>query len=70
MAVPESGSCGIYALPKEGSIAVASVAKSESLLLRVRDGSSSLRLALKSELGDPFAGLWLLMSIDGTVILR
>jgi hypothetical protein len=46
------------------------VAKSESLLLRVRDGSSSLRLALKSELGDPFAGLWLLMSIDGTVILR
>jgi hypothetical protein len=68
VAVPDTGSCAIYALPKEGSIAVASVAKSQSLLLRVRDGSSSLRLALKSELGDPFAGLWLLMSIDGTVI--
>jgi hypothetical protein len=36
--------------------------------LRVRDGSSSLRLMLKSEHGNPFAGLWLLVSIDGTVI--
>lgn len=68
VAVPESGSCAIYALPKEGSIAVGSVAKSQPLLLRVRDGSSSLRLALRSELGDPFSDLWLLMSIDGTVI--
>lgn len=68
VAVPDARSCAIYALPKEGSIAVGSVAKSQPLVLRVRDGSSSLRLALKSELGDPFADLWLLMSIDGTVI--
>ena len=68
VAVPDARSCAIYALPKEGSIAVGSVAKSQPLLLRVRDGSSSLRLMLKSEHGNPFAGLWLLVSIDGTVI--
>jgi hypothetical protein len=68
VAVPDSGTCSIYALPKEGSIAVAPAAKSEPLLLRVRAASSSLRLTLRSELGDPFASLWLLMSIDGTLI--
>lgn len=68
VAVPDSNSCAIYALPKEGSIAVGSVAKGQPLVLRVPDGSSSLRLALESELGDPFSDLWLLMSIDGTVI--
>jgi Carboxypeptidase regulatory-like domain len=68
VAVPDARSCAIYALPKEGSIAVGTVAKSDPLLLRVRDGSSSLRLALKSERGDSFSDLWLLMSIDGTVI--
>lgn len=70
VAVPASGSCAIYALPQAGSIAVGVVEKSHDapLVLRVRDGSSSLRLALESEHGDPFAGLWLLMSIDGTII--
>jgi hypothetical protein len=61
-------SCAIYALPKEGSIAVGRVSGNEPLVLRVPDGSSSLRLALKSENGEVFSDLWLLMRIDGTVV--
>lgn len=68
VAVPESASCAVYALPKEGSFAVARITKEQPLVLRVRDGSSSLRLALESDRGDSFADVWLLMSIDGTVI--
>ncbi len=68
VAIPESSSCAVYALPKEGSIAVGFVEKNQPLVLRVRDGSSSLRLALESERGDKFSDIWLLMSIDGTVI--
>ncbi|HEV7765629.1 MAG TPA: carboxypeptidase regulatory-like domain-containing protein [Thermoanaerobaculia bacterium] len=68
VAVPNAGVCTIYALPKEGSIAIGAVTKDQPVLLRVRDGSSSLRLALKSELGEPFPDFWVVMSIDGTVI--
>ncbi len=68
VALSHAGSCAIYALPKEGSIAVARVSGNEPLVLRVPDGSSSLRLALKSENGDVFSDLWLLLRIDGTVI--
>ncbi len=68
VALPDGGSCAIYALPKEGSIAVSRVSGSEALVLRVPDGASSLRLALKSDSGDAFSDLWLLMRIDGTVV--
>lgn len=68
VAVSDAGSCAIYVLPKEGSLAVGRVSGKEPLVLRVPDGSSSLRLALKSETGDVFSDLWLLMRIDGTVI--
>lgn len=68
VALPSSGACSIYALPKEGSIAMARVVGTEKLVIRVPDGSSSLRLALKSEAGVAFSDLWLLMRIDGMVI--
>jgi hypothetical protein len=68
VALPSSGSCVIYALPKEGSIAVSRVGGPGNLIIRVPAGSSSLRLALKSEAGDAFSDLWLLMRIDGTVV--
>ena len=68
VAIPDRASCTIYALPKEGSIGVARVTGAASLVIRVPDGSSSLKLALKSEAGAPFADLWLLMRIDGTVV--
>jgi hypothetical protein len=64
----EGAACVIFALPKEGSIAVAPVKGSEPLLIRVPEGSSSLRLALKSVAGEPFADMSLLMRIDGVTV--
>lgn len=68
VALPGAASCAIYALPKEGSIAVRPVDGSEPLLIRVPEGTSSLRLALKSETGEVFSALSLLMRIDGMVV--
>jgi hypothetical protein len=66
--VPAAASCAIYALPKEGSIAIGHFDGPKQLLIRVPDGSSSLRLALKSEAGVAFPDLTLLMRIDGIVV--
>lgn len=68
VALPTSGSCVVYALPKEGSIGIARVEKAKNLVIRVPAGASLLRLALKSEAGDAFSGLSLLMRVDGTVV--
>jgi hypothetical protein len=68
VAIPDRGSCSIYALPKEGSIGVARVTGAENLVIRVPDGSSSLQLALTSDKGDAFGDLRLLMRIDGMVV--
>jgi hypothetical protein len=68
VALPDAGGCSIYALPKEGSLAVVQVAGQGPLVVRVREGSSSLKLALKSESGETFSDIWLLMRIDGTVV--
>lgn len=68
VALPGGASCAIFALPKEGSIAVAPVTGTEPLLIRVKDGSSSLRLALQSVAGEPFPDMILLMRIGGVVI--
>lgn len=68
VAVPGAAACAIYALPKEGSIAFEPVKGSEPLLIRVPEGASSLRLALKSEAGEPFSAMSLLMRIDGVVV--
>ncbi|HEX7676725.1 MAG TPA: carboxypeptidase-like regulatory domain-containing protein, partial [Thermoanaerobaculia bacterium] len=58
VALPDSGGCSIYALPKEGSLAVVQVAGEGALVLRVPEGSSSLKLALKSESGAAFSDIW------------
>jgi hypothetical protein len=68
VALPDAGNCWIYALPKEGSLAVAQVTGKGPLVVRVREGSSSLKLSLKSESGKAFSDIWLLMRIDGTVV--
>jgi hypothetical protein len=68
VALPETGGCSIYTLPKEGSLAARPIAGTEPLVVRVREASSSLKLALKSESGEAFADVWLLMSIDGVVV--
>jgi len=68
VAIPERGSCSIYTLPTEGSIAIARVNGAQNLTIRVPAGNSSLKLALKSENGDAFADVWLLMRIDGMVV--
>lgn len=72
VALPPGASCAIYALPDEGSIAVAPVVEpvedSKPLLIRVAEGASSLRLALKSTAGEPFPAMSLLMRIDGVVV--
>jgi hypothetical protein len=68
VALPAGASCVIYVLPKEGSIAVAAVEGSKPLTIHVAEGSSSLRLALKSEAGEPFPEMNLLMRIDGVVV--
>jgi len=64
-----SGSCVIYALPKEGSIGVGQISgAARDVVIEVPAGTSSLKLALKSEAGVAFADLWLLMRIDGAVV--
>jgi hypothetical protein len=68
VALPGGASCAIYVLPKEGSIAVGRFEGSERLLIRVPEGTSSLRLALRSEAGVAFSDLMLLMRIDGMVV--
>ena len=68
VALPSSGSCAIFALPKEGSLAIEAVKGSQPLLIRVPEGASSLRLALKSDTGEPFSAMSLLMRIDGVVV--
>jgi hypothetical protein len=64
----DGASCAIYVLPQEGSIAIAEVEGSGPLVIRVPDGTSSLRLALKSDAGDAFSSMSLLMRIDGIVV--
>ncbi|MGN6183702.1 MAG: MSCRAMM family protein [Thermoanaerobaculia bacterium] len=68
VAQPRSGSCAIYALPIDGSIGVGGFNGNESIVIRVPEGTSSLNLVLKSEAGDAFSNLKLLMRIDGTVV--
>jgi hypothetical protein len=68
VALPAGVSCAIFVLPKEGSIAVLPVKGAEPLLIRVPEGSSSLRLALKSVAGEPFSDMSLLMRIDGVAV--
>lgn len=68
VAVPGGASCAVYALPKEGSIALAPLKDTEPLLIRVPKGSSSLRLALKTDAGQPFSAMSLLMRIDGVTV--
>jgi hypothetical protein len=68
VALPGAGTCAIFALPKEGSLAIAPAAGSAPLEIRVPEGAASLRLALKSDAGEPFSAMSLLMRIDGVVI--
>jgi hypothetical protein len=68
VALTSKAACSIFVLPKEGSLALASVDSSEPLLIRVQEGASSLRLALKSDAGEPFTDMILLMRIDGVVV--
>jgi Carboxypeptidase regulatory-like domain len=68
VALPRGASCAIYAVPKEGSIAVERVEGAKPLLIRVPEGTSSLRLALKSEAGEVFSALSLLMRINGVTV--
>lgn len=67
-AIPAGASCSVCALPKEGSIAIARFASPGDLLIRVPDGSSSLRLALRTETGEPFTDVRLLLRLDGMVL--
>ena len=68
VAVPPDASCAVFVLPQEGSIAASHFEGPQQVLIRVPDGSSSLRLALKSEAGLAFPDLTLLMRIDGMVV--
>lgn len=68
VAVPSDARCTIYAVPAAGSIAAAPFESPAELIIRVPDGSSSLRLVLRSEAGESFSDLRLLMRIDGTVV--
>jgi hypothetical protein len=68
VAIPDSGRCAVYALPKEGSIGVAAVDGAGEAVVRVPAGSASLKLTLTSEAGESFADVWLLMRIDGVVV--
>lgn len=68
VALPPGGSCAVYAVPKDGSIAVSPVWGDDSIVLRVPAGSSSLRLSLAADNGADFAGVWLLMRINGTIV--
>ncbi|HEX8617888.1 MAG TPA: carboxypeptidase-like regulatory domain-containing protein, partial [Thermoanaerobaculia bacterium] len=68
VAVPRDASCALVVLPQEGSIALQQFGAAERMTVRVPEGASSLRLALKSEAGEPFADMTLLMRIDGMVV--
>lgn len=68
VAVPAGARCTIYAVPAGGSIAAATFDSPAELRIRVPDGSSSLRLVLRSDAGEAFSDLRLLMRIDGTVV--
>lgn len=68
VALRDDASCAIFVLPKEGSIAIERVKDTDPLLIRVREGTSSLRLALKTDANDVFSGMSLLMRIDGMVV--
>lgn len=68
VAVPQSGPCAIFALPKEGSLAMERVERNGPIVLRVPNGSSSLQLTLESDGGTAFEGMWLLMRIDGMLV--
>jgi hypothetical protein len=68
VALPRSGSCLVYALPNEGSIAMIRAEGEQPLVIPVPTGASSLHLALKSDAGEVFSGLSLLMRVDGTVL--
>lgn len=68
VALPGDASCAIFVLPKEGSLAIEPVKGSEPLLIRVPEGTSTLRLALRSEAGEVFSAMSLLMRIDGVVV--
>ncbi|HYK05937.1 MAG TPA: carboxypeptidase regulatory-like domain-containing protein [Thermoanaerobaculia bacterium] len=68
VAVPARASCALYVQPKDGSLAAGRFEGPGQLLIRVPDGSSSLSLALKSEAGEAFSGLMLLVRIDGTIV--
>lgn len=68
VALPRGAPCSIFVLPKEGSLALLPVQGTEALLIRVPDGSSTLRLALKSVAGEPFSDMILLMRVDGITV--
>jgi hypothetical protein len=68
VALPGAASCEIYVLPKEGSIAAGRFEGPERLVIRVPDGTSSLRMVLKSKAGEAFSNLGLLLRIDGVVV--
>jgi len=68
VALPAAGSCAVYAVPKEGSLGIAHAAGSRGLVIPVPKGSSSLDLTLRSEAGDAFTDISLLMRIDGVVV--
>ncbi|HYC91540.1 MAG TPA: carboxypeptidase regulatory-like domain-containing protein [Thermoanaerobaculia bacterium] len=68
VALPGAASCEIYVLPKEGSIAAGRFEGAERLVIRVPDGTSSLRMVLKSEAGEAFSNLGLLLRINGMVV--
>lgn len=69
VALPASATtCAIFALPKEGSIAIEPVGGTQPLHIRVREATSSLRLALKSDAGEAFSSMSLLLRIDGIVV--
>jgi hypothetical protein len=68
VAVPTAASCTIFVLPPDSSLAAAHVEGPEPLLIRVPDGSSSLRLALKSEAGVAFPDVSMLVRLDGITV--
>lgn len=68
VALPGGASCAIFVLPKDGSLAAKAIEGAGRLLIRVAEGSSSLRLVLKSEAGEPFPDMSLLMRVDGVVV--
>lgn len=68
VALPADAACAIYVVPQGGSIALARAEGSGPLTVRVPEGTSSLQLALKTDGGEAFSDLRLLMRIDGMVV--